>query len=104
MTLYVGMNIDLKVRGTDGFTRDIIQDAECTIYLFAPPKNPSINPLDRADPDVTVTATFDTVSRYYLATVSTVGWAPGVWWMQGKIVGGSENYNAWDYASFTLVA
>lgn len=106
MTLYVGMNIDLKVRGTDGFTKDIINDAGCTIYLFAPPKNPSINPLDRTSPDVMVTATYDSVSRYYLATVSTVGapWVAGTWWMQGKLVGGSENYNAWDYASFVLVA
>jgi hypothetical protein len=104
MTLFVGMNIDLKVRGTDGLTRNIITDASCTINLFAPPKNPSINPLDRTSPDVVVTATYDSVSRYYLATVSTGGWSPGTWWMQGVLSGGAENYEAWDYASFTLVA
>lgn len=102
--LYVGMNIDLKVRGTDGFTRNIITDAACTINLYAPPKNPQANPLDRQSPDVVVTATYDTVSRYYLATVSTTGWASGVWWMQGVLAGGAENYYAFDFESFTLAA
>jgi hypothetical protein len=104
MTLYAGMNIDLRVRGTDGQTRTIITDANCTINLFAPPKNPSINPLDRVSPDQVVTATYDPVSRYYLATVSTVGWVAGTWWMQGVLSGGSENYQAWDFASFVLNA
>jgi hypothetical protein len=104
VSLYTGMNIDLKVRGTDGFTKNIIMDANCTINLFAPPKNPSINPLDRTSPDEIVTATYDPVSRYYLATVSSVGWVPGAWWMQGVLSGGSENYNAWDFYSFTLLA
>lgn len=102
MTLYVGMNIDLKVRGTDGFTRKIIADAGCTINLFAPPKNPQENPADREDPDYVATATYDTPSRYYIATVPTTGWVPGTWWMQGIISGGSENYYAFDFESFTL--
>jgi len=96
------MNIDLKVRGTDGISRKIVTDANCIINLFAPPKNPEVNPADRLSPDRAVTATYDTATRYYLATVSTAGWAPGTWWMQGSISGGSENYEAWDFASFVL--
>jgi hypothetical protein len=98
------MNIDLKVRGTDGFSRRIITDAGCVINLFAPPKNPQQNVLDRQSPDVVVTATYDTVSRYYLATVSTVGWASGTWWMQGVLSGGAENYQAFDFESFIMTA
>jgi hypothetical protein len=102
LTLYAGMNIDLKVRGIDGITKAIVNDASCTINLFAPPKNPLSNPLDRTSPDQVVTATFDPVSRYYLATVNTVGWSPGLWWMQGVLSGGAASYEAWDFASFEL--
>ncbi len=98
------MNIDLKVRGTDGFSRKIITDANCAINVFAPPKNPKDNVLDRVSPDHVITATYDSATRYYIATVSTLGWVPGVWWMQGVITGGTENYNAWDYEPFTLNA
>lgn len=102
MTLYVGMNIDLKVRGTDGFSKKIITDANCVINLFAPPKNPQANPLDRASPDVAVTATYNSDSRYYEATVSSAGWASGTWWMQGVIYGGTEDYYAFDFEDFTI--
>jgi hypothetical protein len=102
MTLYAGMNIDLKVRGTDGFSRKIITDASCTINLYGPGKDPQSSPSDRADPDVVLTATYDSVSRYYLATASTTGWAPGTWWMQGVLSGGEEGYYAFDFESFTL--
>jgi len=102
MTLYSGMRIDLKVRGADGFTKKIITDASCVINLFAPPKNPLANPSDRVHPDYAATAVYDNVSRYYLATVDTTGWAPGTWWMQGIISGGSNNYQAFDFESFLL--
>jgi hypothetical protein len=102
-TLYTGMNIDLKVRGADGVTQSLITDADCTINLFAPPKTPVTNVLDRV-PDQVITATYDPVSRYYLATVNTTGWLPGIWWMQGVLSGGAENYQAWEFASFTLNA
>ncbi len=99
---YVGTNIDLKVRGVDGLTKKIIDDANCVINLFAPPLNPQLNPEDRLTPSQVVTATFDTVSLYYLATVSTVGWSPGLWWMQGVLSGGANNYQAFDFYSFTV--
>jgi hypothetical protein len=104
MTLYVGMNIDLRVRGTDGITSRVVTDANCTINLFAPTKNPQLNPADRVSPDQVVTATYDPVSRYYLASVSTTGWAPGAWTFQGVLTGGSGNYLAFDFESFTLEA
>lgn len=102
MALYVGMNIDLKVRGTDGFSRKIITDANCTINLYGPPKNPRDNVLDRQVADYAITATYDGSIRYYTATISTIGWAPGTWWMQGVINGGAENYYAFDFESFTM--
>lgn len=102
MTLYVGMNIDLKVRGTDGFTRKIITDANCVINLFAPPKNPQVNPLDRTSPDVAISAVYNSDSRYFEATVSSSGWASGEWWMQGIVYGGAADYYAFDFESFTL--
>lgn len=102
MALYVGMNIDLKVRGTDGFSRKIITDANCTINLYAPPKNPRDNVLDRQSVDVAVTAVYDPAIRYFTATVPTAGWAPGQWWMQGIIYGGPENYYAFDFEPFQM--
>ena len=103
MPLYAGMRIDLKVRGTDGFSRKIITDAVCTINLFAPPKNPQQNPLDRQSPDVTVTAAYDPASRYYLATVASDGWVSGTWCMQGTLSGGADNYLAFDFESFVIL-
>lgn len=104
MTLFAGTNIDLKARGTDGFTRDVIIDASCTINLFAPPKNPKLNPGDRTSPDASVPAVFDPVSRYYLATMdkSVSAGKPGIWWMQAVLSGGAANYYAFDFFSFTL--
>ena len=102
MTLYAGMTIDLKARGTDGFSHDVIYDATCVMNLFAPPKNPKLNPGDRLDPDYTVPATYDPVSRYYLATTATTGWAPGLWWMQAVLTGGAASYFAFDFFSFLL--
>ncbi len=102
MTIYAGENVDLKVRGTDEVSRKIITDANCIITLFAPPKNPRDNPADRVSPDHTVSAVYDSVSRYYLATVSTTGWAAGVWWMCGVVSGGTGSYYALSYESFTL--
>lgn len=101
MTLFTGMNIDLKVRGLDGLSQNIINDANCTINLFAPPKNPEQNVSDRV-PDYVLTATYNSTIRYYVATISTTGWAAGTWWMQGIISGGAENYEAWNYSSFIL--
>ena len=101
MTLYQGMNIDLKVRGTDGLSRKIITDAGCEINLYAPPKNPKLNVMDRVT-DHVVTATYDPVTRFYIASVTTIGWAVGTWWMQGVLTGGVENYAAWDYESFVI--
>lgn len=102
MAIYVGENIGLRVRGTDGNTRWIIADADCVINLYAPGKDPVNSPEDRADPDYTVSATYDPVSRYYLATVSTNDWTPGTWAMQGVLSGGAEGYYAFDFESFTL--
>jgi hypothetical protein len=96
------MNIDLKVRGTDGATKAIVTDAECIVNLFAPPKNPQANPSDRDSPDQVVTAVYDSVSRYYLASVSTDGWVSGTWWMQGVLSGGQAGYYTFDFESFTL--
>lgn len=97
------MTIDLKVRGTDGFTNKVITDAACSISLFAPPKNPLLNVGDRTA-DHVVAATYDPVSRYYIATVSTAGWPAGTWWFQGVVTGGAGGYNAWEYESFPLAA
>lgn len=104
MTLYVGMNINLKVRGTDGFSKKVISDASCTINLFAPPKNPQANSGDRTNPDYRISAVYDPVSRYYIATVSSTGWAAGTWWMQGIIYGGAEGYYTYDFESFLMSA
>lgn len=100
--IYVGITVDLVVRGTDGYDKSIITDATCTVNLFAPPKNPQVNPSVRSNPDFQVPATYDSVNRYYVATVSTSGWAPGTWWMQGVIQGGVKNYYAFDFFSFLV--
>lgn len=102
VTIYAGMMVDLKVRGTDGHSRAIITDAGCTIYLFGPPKNPLANPGDRTDPDYAVAAEYDPVSRYYLASISSQGWTPGTWWMQGVLSGGANGYYAFDFERFTV--
>lgn len=101
--MYAGEVITVKIRGTDPVTGHVIDDATGTCYLFAPPKNPQANPGDRT-PDYTLPATFDPGSRYYLATVNTTGWPPGIWWAQGLLTGGSAGYKAFEYESFPLDA
>lgn len=103
MDIYAGETITVQVRGTDPVTREIITDAAGTVNFYAPPKNPSVNPGDRT-PDHTAVATFDPVSRFYLATASTTGWSGGTWWVQGALVGGANSYNAFTYYSFPLKA
>lgn len=100
---YVGETLTCRMRGTDPVTKKIITDAAGTAYFYAPPKNPSVNPGDRT-PDQTITLTYDSTSRYYLANFSTVGWVAGTWWVQTALVGGAGNYDAWIYISFTLSA
>ncbi len=101
---YVGETLTCRVRPTDSVTQDIVADAVCTAYFFAPPKNPQTTPGDRASPDHTVTVVYDPVSRYYLASILTVGWVPGTWWVRAVISGGTGNYLGWQYASFSLQA
>jgi hypothetical protein len=97
------MTLTFKIRGTDPVTQDVITDAVCTVNAYAPPKNPSVNVPDRTA-DFTLTTTYDPVSRFYLASVATTGWAAGTWWLQALLAGGAANYNAWAYASFPLLA
>lgn len=104
MTLYAGMKIGLKVRGTDGFTLGIITDAACVINLYGPGKDPVHSPVDRAHPDHTVGALYNSVDRYYEATVDSTGWTPGTWTMQGVLSGGANGYQAFDFETFTLAA
>lgn len=101
---YVGETLTCRVRATDPVTQSIIVDAAGTAYFFAPPKNPSTTPGDRTSPDFTLPLTYDPVSRYYLASFSTVAWAAGTWWVQPVIAGGAGGYDAWDYFSFPLTA
>jgi hypothetical protein len=100
MTIYAGTTIDLRVRGTDGRTQKIITGVSCIINLYGPGKNPRDNPEDREYPDYSVSTDWDPDSRYYVRSLSTKGWTPGTWWMQGVLSGGA--YDAFEFESFTL--
>ena len=83
------------------FFYDVTHDATCVMNLFAPPKNPKLNPGDRLDRE-SVSATYDPVSRYDPATTATTGWAPGLRRMQAVLTGGPASYFAFDFFSFLL--
>lgn len=102
--MLAGQKCTLQLRATDPVTEKIITDAAATVYLFAPPKNPLANPGDRGSPDHTVTLTYDSVSRYYLAPLDTTGFTPGIWWLQGAILGGAASYNSWAYEPLEIDA
>lgn len=102
-TIYVGQTLTARCRATDPVTGSIISDAVGTANFYAPPKNPSVNPGDRTA-DHTVSLVFDTASQFYLASVPTVGWSAGTWWVQFVVAGGAKNYDAWEYVSFPLTA
>lgn len=101
--MHAGETITLTVQATDPLDDHVINDAVATAYLFAPPKNPRDNPGDRT-PDHTVALAFDAEANRYAGTQDTTGFAPGTWWVQGKVEGGAKDYNGWDYYSFPLDA
>jgi len=98
-----GELLTIKVRPVDPVTSLIPEDATATAYLFAPPKNPSLNPGDRT-PDATIPLTFDTATRFYLGTWDSTGAQAGTWWCQGKVTGGAGGYDNWAYQAFPLDA
>jgi predicted GIY-YIG superfamily endonuclease len=93
----------IRVRGVSPLDGSVITDATGTAYLYAPPKNPSVNPGDRI-PDVTVALTFDPAVNYYLGTWDSTGAAAGNWWCQGVVAGGAAGVNAWAYQDFPVDA
>lgn len=102
--MFAGQKAVLQLRATDPVTGRILTDVTATVYLFAPPKNPESNPGDRGSPDHTVPLTYDSVSRYYLGSLDTTGYAAGTWWLQGTVLGGAGAYNSWAYEPLAIEA
>lgn len=102
METFTGQQIVVRIRATDPVTQRIITDASAIADFFAPGKDPVHSPADRASPDFTYPAYFDSASRYYLVPVTTDGWTPGIWTVRGTISGGAGGYFTWAYFPFTL--
>jgi hypothetical protein len=98
-----GERVLITVRASDPLTLLQPEDLTAVAYLFAPPKNPSVNPGDRT-PDVTVALAFDASSRLYTGYWDSTGAGGGTWWCQGKVSGGAGGYLNWAYQSFPMVA
>lgn len=69
--------------------------------FFCPGKDPGHDPADRI-PDRQVPLSFDEASRIYAAEVSTAGWEPGAWTLQGTVLDASGVPSGWGWFSFTL--
>ncbi len=104
MECYQGEVITVRSRATNPVTKKLITDATATALFFNPSKSPITVVGDRAAPDHSSTLTWDSVSRYYLANVSTTGYTPGVWTCQAVVSGGAGGFNSWAWFVFTVKA
>lgn len=102
MECFAGDTIVVRARAADPVTRKLLDDGTCTANLFNPALDPEDVPGDRAHPDHTASQTWDSVSRYYLATVSTAGYAAGIWTVQ--VVFASSAYASETFFQFTVKA
>lgn len=82
MECFAGDTIVVRSRAANPVTLQLLTDGTSTASLFNPSLDPENVPGDRAHPDHTAALSWDDVSRYYLATVSTTGYAPGIWTVQ----------------------
>jgi hypothetical protein len=98
VTLYAGETLAIAATILDPVTGVQITTGTVTADFFAPPKDPSSVVADRATVDHTAALTYGTK---WTGTISSTGWAPGVWWMRVSIAG---TYAAWVYQSFTIAA
>jgi hypothetical protein len=74
---------------------------QAVALFFGPGKDPERVPADRV-PDRTVPLSFDEPSRMYVAEVSSRGWEPGEWRMQGAVLGADGAPDGWGWFTFTL--
>jgi hypothetical protein len=97
--MQAGKKLAVRVRGarTDGKAHS----GGAVAWFFAPGKDPEHVPADRV-PDRQVVLSFDPASRTYGAEVSTRGWAPGDWVLQGVVLGPDGAPEGWDWFRFPL--
>lgn len=69
--------------------------------FFGPGKDPEHNPGDRS-PDREMPLSFDPVTRLHGAEISTTGWQPGSWTVQGRTLGGDGAPAGWAFARFGI--
>lgn len=97
--MQAGQAIAVRVRGSrpDGSAHRF----GAVAVFFAPGKDPRVNPADRT-PDRQVILALDPAARIYGAKVSTAGWAPGAWTVQGVVLGPDGAPEGWEWHAFTL--
>ncbi len=79
LSIHSGNSIVIRSRAADPVTLKLLDTGTCTASLYNPALDPEGTPADRAHPDHVVSQAWDPVSRHYLATVSTAGYAAGIW-------------------------
>lgn len=97
--MQAGMKLAVRVRASrpDGS----LHRHGAVAWFYRPGKDPQRLAADRI-PDRQVTLSFDAAARAYGAEVSTDGWEPGDWTMQGVVLGPDGAAEGWDWAGFPL--
>ena len=86
MECFAGTSVVLRSRAADPVTQRLLDDGTSVASLYNPSLDPESTPADRSHPDFVAAQTWDSASRYYLATISTAGYAPGIWTVQVEFV------------------
>ena len=96
--------IVIQAVANDEITMQYVTDPVVTVYFYNPYKDPEHNATDRAAPDVTVTAVYNSSVNGFLATTTASGAlvSPGVWTFRVVMVGTSSTYQQTGYGQFVL--
>lgn len=96
--------IVIQAVANDQITMQYVSDPVVTVYFYNPLKDPEHNATDRAAPDATVVAVYNSDVNGFLATTTASGQitAAGVWTFRVVFVGTSSTYQQTAYGQFVL--
>jgi hypothetical protein len=97
--MQAGSRIAVKLRASrpDG---SLIRGPAIAAF-YCPGKDPQHDPADRI-PDRQVPLSFDDTVREHTAEVSTAGWKPGTWTLQGTVLDAAGVPSGWGWYAFPL--
>lgn len=96
--------IVVQAIANDQISLQYVTDPVVTVYFYNPYKDPEHSAVDRASPDVTVSAVYNSDVKGFLATTTASGalTSPGVWTFRVVFVGTSSVYQQTEYGQFVL--